>query len=672
MLSLKKIFKPDKKRLIISAVVAIAVLIFGCLQLSWYTAVGYSALFFAAGCCRIKVRRVKKCYTLHFIWVFLLVLATCLLPYFMVVSTYFPNTPIYKIIINIVFIYSFIGLLFLITSKTRSVFIGCLILAIFVSINGFIFEFRGKELSYADFLSIATAINVAGQYKPQIHTNMAFGWLGWLLIAYIGRCMPRLPRFPKKRARIFVSPILVASIIFVGVSSINIPVKTWEAEATRLNGFYLNFILGIRDSFVKEPENYSSEAIEDRAKDGVPVNRTLENAPNVIIVMDESFVDFRIIGDLRTNIPVTPFLDSLTENTIRGYALSSVYGGKTANSEFEVLTAHTLSFLPKDSVPYQQYINDNIYTLAWLMKSFGYKSVSTHPYYENGWSRNRIYPYMGFSESTFIESYPPESVIRNYISDQAVFDYIINALNTKGDQPLFMHSVTMQNHGGYDFEGENFTQTVELLDYSKEYPLAEQYLTVINHTDTAMQNFINALENFEEDTVVLFFGDHYPKVESAFYDELHGGSFKTLDEKMLKYTVPFIIWANYDIDEQLVGCTSLNYLSRYLLDAAKIPLPPYYRFLSELEKVIPAISAQGYYSLAQQKFIPREDAADMEKVWLNHYSLLQYNNLFDEKHRSQTLFGQFLPEADEKEAEEEIPTEEAATDLPEYHDEEGE
>ena len=46
--------------------------------------------------------------------------------------------------------------------------------------------------------------------------------------------------------------------------------------------------------------------------------------PTVIVIINESYADLRILGNLQTNMELTPFLDSLEENTVKGYALSSV------------------------------------------------------------------------------------------------------------------------------------------------------------------------------------------------------------------------------------------------------------------------------------------------------------------------------------------------------------
>jgi phosphoglycerol transferase MdoB-like AlkP superfamily enzyme len=84
-----------------------------------------------------------------------------------------------------------------------------------------------------------------------------------------------------------------------------------------------------------------------------------EELPNIIVVMNESFSDLKVLGDFTTNEDYMPYLHSLlngAENTVTGYLNVSVCGGNTANTEFEFLTGNSMAFLPQGSIPYQQYI----------------------------------------------------------------------------------------------------------------------------------------------------------------------------------------------------------------------------------------------------------------------------------------------------------------------------
>ena len=359
--------------------------------------------------------------------------------------------------------------------------------------------------------------------------------------------------------------------------------------------------------------------------------------------MNESFADLSVLGsEVQTNQPVTPFLDSLCENTVRGFALASVFGGGTANSEFEFLTGSSMANLPMGSIPYQQYITGDIFALPWLMDSLGYRCVATHPFVSSGWNRPAVYPHLGFSEISFVEAYSGRSEFREFISDRGMYEYMLEMLEGQKDEPLFLFGITMQNHGDYIYSGSNYEQTIFLEGYDQEYPMAEQYLTLLHESDNALAYLLTELSNVPEDTVVLFFGDHLPQIEGDFLQAVHGGTFDTLSERMLQYKVPFLIWANYDIPEQTVQCIGLNYLAVYLLKAAGVELPPYYRFLDEMEHSVPAMNSLGYYSLSEQTFLSLEEAQGEEAKWMNRYAMLQYNNIFDDKNRNQTFFQQYI------------------------------
>lgn len=645
----KGMIQIDKRKGLIGVVIGAVVLLVSLLRLDWYMGLLFGALFAAVGFVKVDIHDNRVRVLSNILWAVLLLVATWFISIMMATELKEMRVPWHKLIYNGICMLLPIGLFYLITANWRgSVVAGSSFLAILVTANGFVFQFRGKELVPMDIFSITTAMNVAGQYRPVITPEMMYAWFGWVLLVFALWSFPGLPSVSKKRVRLGALAAEVVLFLILWFGTAEMPIKTWETEGTRLNGYYLNFFLGARDVVPDKPVGYDPQTVSAYEGDYVWEHAPIENykRPNIIVIMDESYADFSVFGEeLRTNQPVTPFLDSLKENTIRGHALTSVFGGNTANSEFEFLTGNSMAFLPSNSVPYQQYIGSEIFSLGWLLDSYGYKSVGTHPYFANGWSRNKMYPLLGFEESTFLDSYPEENLVRFYVSDREMFDEILDEhlKDQDSEEPLFLFGVTMQNHGSYNFTGPNYTKTIDLVDYSRDYPMAEQYLSLLHETDKAMEYFLTELQDYPEDTVVLFFGDHFPKLDEDFYEEVYGWSFDTLADQMLQYTVPFYIWANYDIEEQTVACSSLNYLSRYLLEAAELPLSPYHQFLADIEPVIPAMNALGYFSFEQNAFIPYENAMGQEAEWLKRYESLQYNALFDKKHRNEAFFGKYLP-----------------------------
>lgn len=357
------------------------------------------------------------------------------------------------------------------------------------------------------------------------------------------------------------------------------------------------------------------------------------------MIMNESFSDLSVYGaELKTNTEVLPFFDSLTDNTVHGWALSSVYGGMTADSEWEMLTGNSMAFMPVGSIAYQQYANSVRYSLVEYLESLGYESWATHPCTGVNWNRTDVYNRLGFDRSVFYEEYPDEDLIRIFISDREMYSLMLDRYKQQSEnKPLFMFGVTVQNHGAYSTRPTGDIDALTL-DGPVKNEFAENYLTLIHESDKAFEMLIHELEKSDRPTVVLMFGDHQPALDMNFLEQLHGGALETLDEQMLRYKVPFVIWANYDIDEKTVDCTSLNYLSVYLMEAAGLPLSPYQEFLRDTEKLIPAINSNGYYSLTDGCFLPISDAQGEEKTALNLYAQLQYNCMFDSKSRSEVFF----------------------------------
>ena len=604
-------------------------------------------LFTVAGFLRIESENPYVRIILECCWLFVSGFAAVFGAMAAVAWLGFWKMPLFNLFLSILIFFAFTGVVYIFTGRLRrSVNIASLIQLVIAIINSYVWQFRGREVLFSDLTALGTALTVVSEYTPVFSLKMALGLCLWGFVLFCQTCLPETKHKGGKKHRIVAFVTALCIILLCVFGSTDIPTQTFGSRGSGINGFYINFLTSIRDAIIREPENYSPAAMEKMAQEYALSNGTGNAAkPDIIVIMSESFSDFRIFGDnFNTDIPVTPYFDSLQENTIRGYAYTSAYGGHTANSEFEVLTGLTMGLLPVGSTPYQQYISNDVFSLPWLLRQYGYDAFSTHPYYENGWARKTTYPFIGFEESTFLDAYPQENLIREFVSDQEMFEYVLQELEEdKGSLPRFIFGITMQNHGGYNYAGPNYTQHVQLEGYEQEYPWTEQYLSLLHESDKALEYLLTNLESREKDTVVLFFGDHFPSVETAIFQQIHGGTFDTLDEQLLQYKVPFLIWANYDIEEQTVAQTGLNYLSRYLLEVADLELSPYHNFLKEMESVIPVMIQGGYYSAAQGCFLPYAEAQGIEKEWLNRYEMIQYNALFDEAGRSDRFFGNYLP-----------------------------
>lgn len=174
----------------------------------------------------------------------------------------------------------------------------------------------------------------------------------------------------------------------------------------------------------------------------------------------------------------------------------------------------------------------------------------------------------------------------------------------------------MQNHSPYTDGYQNLQGNVTV-DGTVSAQLSE-YLTLVKLSDAALEKLIDYFETQDEPTVIVFFGDHQPTdavVEPIWNLEGKSSADLTEEENQLRYKVPYVIWANYDIDEAVNQESSANYLGAQMMEAAGIPLSDYQNYLLEQKKEMPLISTQ-------------HTEAEGSDAWLN-YQTLQYYLLFD-------------------------------------------
>ncbi|MDO4622293.1 MAG: LTA synthase family protein [Eubacteriales bacterium] len=515
--------------------------------------------------------------------------------------------------------------------------------------NYFVYTCRENEITFADMAALRTGLSVARNYRFQLHDRGAYIiMLTILLIVALWSCEVKFEkRIPH---RIIALVISIGILFWLSGKTEKMETQTWLQKGSWQNGFALNFALSVRDNFVSPPEGYSTDAVkrlEEKYENAngtqnVEANKKVKD-PTVIMIMDESLADLSVLGNLVTNEEVLPFISSMRENTVKGYALASVYGAKTPNSEWEFLTGNSMALLPSGSVVYEQYMKKEPTSMVSTLKNEGYTAVAMHPYLASGWRRNTIYPSYGFDEQYFLDDpygfFDADNTIRKYVSDRELFWKMIERFEKKGDdEKLFLMGITMQNHGGYKDDYPGFQETI--VASPGTFKDANQYLTVAHETDNAVKDLIHYFQNVDEPVVIVLFGDHQPSLNNNFYKTLNGSGMSglTMDELEDFFKVPFFIWTNYDTPATEIECTSLNYLSTLTLERAGIELPAYNKFLSDMMTVIPSINARGYYSESKGRYLHIEDAVGEEAEWIRSYQMLQYNNMFDKKNKSKLFF----------------------------------
>lgn len=552
--------------------------------------------------------------------------------------------------------YIVMGFLFALTGSMR--FSGCFLCIfsiIFSLTNYFTTTFRGIPILASDLTIMGTAMNVVGNYKyslDQTRTITLLGLIAWCILLFRVKRL-RLPKGKKRISAILGS----ASICFASfwimiytpvmtVTPMHVTVNTFRPiKSYRKNGCVLTFMRSIQLMMIHKPDGYSANAAEEIA---APYRSETSSGnaktPNVIAIMDEAFADLQAVGDFRTSEDVMPFYHSLTKNTVKGFSYVSVFGGQTANTEFEFLTGLSKAFVPASATPYQLYIKSLLPGLTTHLGNQDYQGMlAFHPFRANGYNRDHVYPNLGFSDFISLKDLDVSASdkIRNFVSDAADFQVIIDQYEQakkKSNAPFYLFNVTMQNHSGYDQDFDNLDMPISIEEKCDD-PELKRYLNLIHHSDTALKSLIEYFSKQKDPTVIVFFGDHEPGLSNEVYSKILGKNVEKLsaEENMNLYKTPFLIWANYDIEEQENVNISMNYLSTLMLESTGMKLSPFNQFLLDIHKQIPVLTTNGYFGEDGSYYSLKDESSPYYES-LRKYQILQYNDLFDKKKRIENFF----------------------------------
>ncbi len=560
----------------------------------------------------------------------------------------------------------------------------------FALANCYVMQFRGTPFIPMDFFAITTAANVANTYNYTPTHTIIIGTLIFIFIVTL--CIkiktPTYNLVTKIISRTFMGTFFACLMCLFYFTSMfadaGIKPDFWnQSRGYRNYGFVFSFFCNTKYLYMSEPSGYDANSIGDYVsstvdKEESTVIKPTGNEPNIICIMNESLSDLSVLGEFTTNQDYMPFMNSLTENTVKGNLYVPVIGAGTSNTEFEFLTGHTTAFLPSGSNAYMLYVKNPIASLVSTLEGQGYSSWAFHPYYSSGWNRVNVYNNLGFNSYSFLENlidvsilndyiqngsdadylqslvdtyYPDRNnmLIRQYVSDSYNYDVIIeNYENRDKSQPYFTFNVTMQNHGGYSNGAANFDECIQITSTSTYYNKASKYLSLVKASDDAFKGLVEYFQNVDEPTIICMFGDHQPSIETDFIASLLGVdniNNLTIEQEQARHITPFFIWANYDIEEKQIDKLSSNYLSSYMLDIAGVKLTEYNKYLLKLSQTLPVIDTVGYID-ANNNYYKWSDKSEYTQI-LSEYEKIQYNNIFDSEHKDNSIFfleGYTMPE----------------------------
>lgn len=424
-------------------------------------------------------------------------------------------------------------------------------------VNGCILSNRVTPFGYTDLKCISEL------FAMQENTNYFTAEQALIVIAGVGSfvllCVFLFIKGPKYQGKLHLIavPVAVVALFFVGI-----PITTQAAQGTNIvtnyfaniaqgyenYGFIYGFSCSVLDRGMSKPENYSQENIQNlmnQVEENKGKTKLKKNKPNVICVLLESFCDPEEIKFLETNEDPIPTFHKLEKKYSSGYLTVPVVGAGTANSEFEMLTGMSMDYFGTGEYPYKTILKEtDCESIASDLSKIGYGTHAVHNNGGNFYSRVNAFSMFGFDSFTSkelmdIKTYTPNG---SWATDDILVDETVKAMDSTPDQADFSYVVTVGTHGDYPTElvVENPPYVATGCDTEEENNQWTYYVNQLNEVDTFMADLIEQMKQRDEDTIIVFYGDHLPTLGLEDKDMVSKDIYKT----------KYVTWNNFGLEKE--------------------------------------------------------------------------------------------------------------------------
>lgn len=598
-------------------------------------------------------------------------------------------------LLNILPIFLLLGILYALTN--RSIFTVLLTSGAFgllAVIDRYKINFRADPLIPADYTLVTELLATLR------HFDIKFILLILLaLIVFLVLLICSLRFFRDKKKRLWLRGVLLSSCLLLAVlscylyysdtdrySSYKVNANIYfKVNEYNCKGFVYSFLVDYFKMSIKDPAGYDEAAYMklemasyDDTEDGTSDNTEVDNTaaltedavdeavaaegtaaeakvqPHIIMIMGEAFADLEYgehISFDGYHDPLKNFKKLVNHSALGGKIMVSRFGGGTATTEFEVLTGIPSAQISNDITPYQ-YVRSNMNGLPRFLESEGYTTLAFHPGYSWFYNRSNVYKNLGFDNSIFLEDGFDlgRQNKGGYISEEVTMDRLIGEfdahLKEDAHDPMFLFSVTIQNHGPYERKyGAEPCFATDLTLNDDEIDMLSNYFAGLNDADDQLGRLAAYLRTLSEPVVLVYFGDHLPGFTGGldFYEKLQiGVSTAGKAENLVKtYSTPFFIWENdaaADADVLAHPDDSVEDPHDYLMKSHYLGATlysllgyqdeyPYFTAMNELRKEIPIVT-NSFIMYPDGKFTATPTEEENRKIqFMDGWA---YYKMFDE------------------------------------------
>lgn len=242
---------------------------------------------------------------------------------------------------------------------------------------------------------------------------------------------------------------------------------------------------------------------------------------NVHIIVLESFLDPRLFTELKfSQTPAHPGFTKRFDNKL-GFSISPVFGGATAQAEFEVLCG-VPAFEKLSSVEFNVFTGSPAYCLPGLLNKLDYRTTASNAYKPNFFNAIPGYQGMGFGELHFPKEFyaATESYIRfgqpgteDYMFDGDLFEqnlaFVQQHLQSNKGKPLFNYLMTIYGHTPHLLDPHTRPEIIKTSSKFQDDHL-QRVTNQFYYRTQAISEYIDKLLAMDKNSLIILLSDHVP------------------------------------------------------------------------------------------------------------------------------------------------------------------
>jgi phosphoglycerol transferase MdoB-like AlkP superfamily enzyme len=233
---------------------------------------------------------------------------------------------------------------------------------------------------------------------------------------------------------------------------------------------------------------------------------------NLHMIVLESFWDPMLLTASGLSAdPLDPAFRELWAAAGHSHALGPVFGGYTANTEFEILCGFPVQ---RDSVFFEGGLRRDAPCLPKHLGDAGYRSFASHPNAAVFWNRVNAYRRIGFDTYWSVGDFTLDDMNEAFLGDASLYRQVLDRIGSElqGPAPIFNYILTYFGHLPYPLN----EQRPSVIDAADGHETVAAFANTLYYKSRELMAFLRELRQQDPDALIVLFGDHPPALGNQF------------------------------------------------------------------------------------------------------------------------------------------------------------